>query len=35
MEHYDLSKASEELMKADRLLRNYSTFPGLKYRARI
>jgi len=35
MEHYDLSKASDELMKADRLLRNDSSFRGLKYRARI
>ncbi|HEY4285597.1 MAG TPA: sensor histidine kinase [Puia sp.] len=35
MEHYDLPKASEELMKADRLLRNDSSFRGLKYRARI
>ena len=35
MEHYNLSMASEELMKADRLLHNDSSFRGLKYRARI
>jgi len=35
MEHYNLSKAEEELMTAERLLRNDSSFRGLKYRARI
>jgi signal transduction histidine kinase len=35
MEHYNLSKAADELMTAERLLRNDSSFRGLKYRARI
>jgi signal transduction histidine kinase len=35
MEHYNLPKAADELMTAERLLRNDSSFRGLKYRARI
>jgi len=35
MEHYNLSKAAEQLMTAEQLLRNDSSFRGLKYRARI
>jgi len=35
MEHYNLSKAAEELMTAEQMLRNDSSFRGLKYRARI
>jgi len=35
MEHYNLSRAANELMTAEQLLRNDSSFRGLKYRARI
>ena len=35
MEHYNLSKAADELMTAEQLLHNDSSFRGLKYRARI
>jgi len=35
MEHYNLSKAADQLMTAEQLLRSDSSFRGLKYRARI
>ena len=35
MEFYDLSKATDELLTAERMLRGDSSFRGLKYRARI
>ncbi|WP_431212030.1 hypothetical protein ACQ86N_40745 [Puia sp. P3] len=35
MEHYNLPKAAHQLMTAEQLLRNDSSYRGLKYRARI